>query len=187
MKAAGDRRRILLASGGALLLAAVLLLTVILPAEYGWDPVGTGAALGLLGMAGDDLAALREHANPWREDRIEFQLAPFESVEYKYRLAEGAILLYRWYADGEVLFDLHAEPDGAAAGYAESFARGRGAGGNGSYTSPFPGIHGWFWQNRGETDITVTLETSGYFDSAVELRDGRAFHYEIRAYNAQLP
>ena len=187
MSEPGDKQKILLASGGALLLSALLLLTVILPAEYGWDPLGTGVALGLLGMAEDDVAALREQAGPWRQDRIEFQLAPFEAVEYKYRLEKAATLLFQWRADGEILFDMHAEPDGTAEGYAESFAKGREAGGDGSYTAPFPGIHGWFWQNRGETDITVTLEASGYFDSAVELRDGREFRYEIKARAAQLP
>lgn len=187
MSETADKRKILLASTGSLLLSAVLLTTVILPAEYGWDPLGSGTALGLMGMAGDDVAALGEQEAPWRIDRIEFQLAPFESVEYKYRLEEGAALLFQWHADGELLFDMHAEPDGAAKGYAESFATGRGAGSNGSYTAPFPGVHGWFWQNRGETDISVTLQTSGYFDSATEWRDGREFHYEIKKRASQLP
>jgi hypothetical protein len=187
MNETADKQRILLASAVALLVSIALLLTVILPAEYGWDPLGTGAALGLMGMAGDDVVALREQGGPWREDRITFPLAPFEGVEYKYRLEEGDTLMFQWRADGEVLFDMHAEPDGSAEGYAESFARGRGADGNGSYTAPFPGIHGWFWQNRGERDVTVTLETTGYFDNAVELRDGREFHYEFKERATQLP
>lgn len=187
MSVAPERRKILLASAGALLVAATLLLTVILPAEYGWDPLGTGDALGLLGMAGDDVMALREQAGAWRQDRIGFQLAPFEAVEYKYRLEAGNALLFHWRADGEVLFDMHAEPDGAAPGYAESFSSGRSTGGQGSYVAPFPGIHGWFWQNRGTRDVNVTLEMSGFTGSAVELRDGREFHYEIKPRASQPP
>ena len=37
--------------GGATLLAAALLLVVVLPAEYGIDPLGTGKALGLTGLS----------------------------------------------------------------------------------------------------------------------------------------
>ena len=53
-----QRRTVLLASGGALLLAAALLLAVILPAEYGWDPLGTGIKFGLLGMTGEESTAI---------------------------------------------------------------------------------------------------------------------------------
>ena len=176
-----EGRTVLLASGGALLLALVLLLTVILPAEYGWDPLGTGAALDLLGLAGEERSYLKEQSESWREDRIEFQLAPFEAVEYKYRLAADATLLFQWWADGEVLYDMHAEPDGAAPGYAQSFSKARGSSSGGSYTSPFAGIHGWYWQNRGQQDITVTLQTSGFYREAIEMRDGNQFRYEINA------
>ena len=42
------RNRLAMAFGAALLVAGVLLVTVILPAEYAVDPLGTGAKLGLL-------------------------------------------------------------------------------------------------------------------------------------------
>lgn len=187
MSEQADRRKILLACAAALLTAVGLLVTVVLPAEYGWDPLGTGASLGLLGMAGEDVAALQVQAGAPRQDRIEFQLSPFEAVEYKYRLEEGDAMLFQWRADGEVLFEMHAEPDGAAPGYADSFAKGRSAGSDGSYAAPFPGIHGWFWQNRGTEDVTVILETTGYFDIAIELRDGREFFYELSTEPAQPP
>ena len=46
-------KQVALASLAAALLAAVLLVVAVLPAEYGWDPLGTGAALGLLGLSGE--------------------------------------------------------------------------------------------------------------------------------------
>jgi hypothetical protein len=46
-----------------------------------------------------------------------------ESVEYKYRLDKGEALLYTWKATGRVNYELHAEPDGAPRGYAESFEK----------------------------------------------------------------
>ncbi len=176
-----QRRTVLLASGGALLLAAALLLAVILPAEYGWDPLGTGTKFGLLGMTGEESSPLNVHSEPWRTDRIEFQLAPFEAVEYKYRLKAGTIVLYHWAANAEVLYDMHAEPDGAAPGYAESFSKARADHASGSYTAPFDGIHGWYWHNRSRQDVTLTLETSGFYAEALEMRDGREFRYGIEA------
>ena len=179
MSDSSDSRRILLATGSALLLAVTLLVTAILPAEYGWDPLGTGAAMGLLGISGGDNSALQQQGQAWRSDKIAFQLAPFEAVEYKYRLEEGDSLLFQWRADAEVLFDMHAEPDGAAPGYSESFSKSRGSGSSGRYTAPFTGVHGWYWQNRGENSVTVTLRAVGFFDGATEYRDDREFHYDF--------
>lgn len=45
------RERIALATAAAMFVAGILLITVILPAEYGVDPVGTGGALGLTEIA----------------------------------------------------------------------------------------------------------------------------------------
>ena len=187
MSTRADRRKILVTSTGALLMAATLLITVILPAEYGWDPLGSGAALGLLGMGEEGVAALHNQSGPWRSDRIEFELAPFEAVEYKYRLMAGATILFQWHANGEVLYDMHAQPDGTAPGYASSFEKARGLSSSGSYTAPFTGIHGWYWQNRGQQDITLTLETSGYYREAIEMRDGHEFRYEITGQGAAQP
>ena len=45
-----SRERLAVAAGAALLVAGVLLVTVVLPAEYAVDPLGTGARLGLLDL-----------------------------------------------------------------------------------------------------------------------------------------
>ena len=172
-------RQIALASGSALLLASILLVTVVLPAEYGWDPTGTGKAMGLLDMSQAGNSPLSMRSDPSHSDRIEFQLAPFEAVEYKYHLEAGATLLFQWRANDELLYDMHAEPEGAAPGYAQSFAKSRASESNGTYTAPFTGIHGWFWQNRTQQDITLTLRTNGFYSEAVEMRDGREFHYDF--------
>ncbi len=74
---------------------------------------------------------------------------------------------------------MHSEPDGAAPGYAESFAKSRAESDQGNYIAPFGGIHGWFWQNRGQQNITLKLETSGFYPWAVEMRDGHSFRYHF--------
>ena len=156
----------------AALTAGVILVTMVLPAEFGVDPTGVGKALGLTGLAGKETSALDVQTLGYRVDTVRFELAPFESVEYKYRLEEGASLVFSWQATGEVVHDLHAEPDGAEAGYAQSFARSRGVAAHGAYRASFPGIHGWFWENRGDEVVWVALNTAGFYSHAVEFRDG---------------
>ena len=169
--------KILAASAVALIVAAALLVTVVLPAEYGWDPLGTGETLGLNDLADAANNPLTPQDENWRSDQITFVLAPFEAVEYKYHMASGAVMLYHWRADGEVLYDMHAQPDGAAEGYAQSFDKGRASTNAGSYAAPFDGLHGWFWQNRGQQEISLTLATRGYYSTAKEMKDGREFDY----------
>ncbi len=160
------------ATAVSLLVAVLVLVTVVLPAEYGIDPLGTGEVLGVLGLSREPPGAVTGQTEDLRVDAVRYELAPFESVEYKYRLEAGASLQFDWSATGEVTFDLHAEPDGAEPGFAESFAQGRGTGARGTYVAPFAGIHGWFWENRGVETVTVELSTSGFYPVAKEYRDG---------------
>jgi hypothetical protein len=79
--------------------------------------------------------------------------------------------VFSWQATDEVLFDFHGEPDGAEAGYAESFEQGRDRARHGIYSAPFAGIHGWFWENRGTDLVIVTLHASGFSEGATEYSD----------------
>lgn len=173
MNGTADRHQNLLrATLISLVVAIVALISVVLPAEYGFDPLGTGELLGLTGLSRTGPRAVTTQQLPFRTDRVRFELAPFESVEYKYRVEQNGAVVYSWSASDEVLFDLHAEPDGAEPGYAESFEQGRGLADNGTYLAPFPGIHGWFWENRGVRNVVVELVTSGFYEYAIEFRDG---------------
>jgi len=184
------RQRIALVSGAALLAAGLILVMVVLPAEYGVDPLGTGARLGLLqlGITGQQVAALNAAAaagvksqgaivaaqeRPFHEETVDFKLAPHEGMEYKYRLAKGDALLYSWNASAPVNYELHAEPDGAPRGYAQSYEKRPSMDrASGTLTAPFPGIHGWFWENSGSQEITVTLRTAGFYTVSHEFRNG---------------
>ncbi len=131
------RERIAVAAGAALLVAGLILVTIVLPAEYGVDPLGTGARLGLLelGVVGQQVESLDAAATttpagqaaiivtqerPFASETVEFVVAPREGMEYKYRLEKGEALLYSWKATRAVNYELHAEPDGAPRGYAQS-------------------------------------------------------------------
>ena len=128
------RRRVVWATAIAAAAAAVILVVAVLPSEYGIDPLGSGAALGLTALAGTrdpassdarrpaTLAPVRPGVNTpqggaYKEDRFAVELRPFEGVEYKYRMEKGASLVYSWTASAAVAFEFHGEPEGAPAKY----------------------------------------------------------------------
>jgi hypothetical protein len=180
------KQRIGVAAGLALLVAGLGLVMIVLPAEYGVDPLGTGARLGLLplGLVGQQVEALDKAAasrdathnaivaaeeRPLREETVAFTIAPRDFVEYKYRLDKGQALLYSWSATSPVNYELHAEPDGAPRGYAESFEKRTATQqASGTLTAPFSGIHGWYWENTSDQPVTVTLKSAGFYTMAHE-------------------
>ena len=184
------RQRIAVAAAAALLVAGLVLVMFVLPAEYGVDPLGTGARFGLveLGLTGQEVAALEAAAaesgavqaaiivaqdREFIEETVDFTVAAGEGMEYKYRLEQGEALLYSWTATGPVNYELHAEPDGAPRGYAQTYElRQATSEASGTLTAPFSGIHGWFWENLGDEEITVTLTAAGFFNISHEFRDG---------------
>jgi hypothetical protein len=196
---AEQRARIALAAAGAMLVAGVLLMTTILPAEYGVDPLGTGRALGLTSLAQanapaatasaageaaspESLEPVRPGANtpqtvPLKQDTVSFTLGPGEGLEYKYRMEKGAGFVYKWTATGLVGFDFHGEPQGAPKGYAESYQMAEGQSASGAFFAPTSGIHGWFWENKTNDLVTVTLTSTGFYASGIEFSaDGQKPH-----------
>lgn len=183
------RRSAVIAGIGAVAIG----LMVYLPAEYGTDPTGVGSLLGLTEMGeikqqlaaeaaadealhgGDESSSLLQdifglfvstaHAQEAWQDEITFTLAPGESTEIKATMAEGITLTYAWTSTGgRVNFDLHAHADDDAVTY----EKGRGqTSGEGSFETPFAGDHGWFWRNRDNTDVTVTLQLNGDYSAIV--------------------
>jgi hypothetical protein len=156
----------------AMLVAAIILVTLVLPAEYGIDPLGTGEVLGLTGLSGGEAATVVEHAGALSHDKVTFVLGTFESVEYKYESERGSTIVFDWQATAPVTFDFHGEPAGGPAGFAESYAAGKAAVGRGSFNAPFSGIHGWYFENRTFSDVTVTLKASGFYQKSFTYRDG---------------
>jgi len=162
-----EPRTILTTLGISAIAAIVSLVLFVLPAEYDIDPLGVGALLGIKGMAGYNVQALSVEAEGFKKDTVSFPLGPFESVEYKYRMQAGQAMVYTWKAGGEVVFDFHSEESGSDPEDAVSFSIGRAEGQNGTYVAPYDGIHGWFWENRGQQEVTVELVTHGFFRESI--------------------
>jgi hypothetical protein len=105
------------------------------------------------------------HAQEAWTDEITFTLAPGEFTEIKATMEEGATMTYAWSATGgRINFDLHAH----AGGEDVTYERGRGqTSGEGSFETPFAGEHGWFWRNRDDEAVTVTLQLRGAYSEIV--------------------
>jgi hypothetical protein len=174
--------RVLRATAIALAVAVVVLFAAILPAEYGIDPLGTGRALGLTALSGTESvpapapaavpSAQSAEQRSFHQDEYKIELRPFEGVEYKYRLEQGASLVYSWESTAAVGFEFHGEPDGAPAKYFDSYSKGSATGAHGGFTAAKPGIHGWFWENKSADRVTVTLRSAGFYSKAIEFHDG---------------
>jgi hypothetical protein len=180
--------------GIALVVAGALAITVVLPAEYAIDPLGTGRWLGLVRdrapaaaavpMVRDDVGVapvqsgpLGRYAAPFKYDVFEIALQPYEFVEYKYQMEKGAQMLFSWTATAALLHDFHAERAGAAPDAApieESFDKAERSEANAGFIAPFAGIHGWFWENPGANPVTIRLTSAGFYTSAVEIRSDRS-------------
>lgn len=183
------RRSSIIAGIGAVMIAVM----IYMPAELGKDPTGVGTLLGLTEMGEikqqlaqeaaedaelhgsdassslmDDILGLfvsAAHAQDTWQDEMTFTLEPGDWVEIKATMQEGATLYYSWVADGgRINFDLHAH----AGEQNVTYEKGRGkTDGEGSFETPFAGDHGWFWRNRDDKAVTVTLQLRGDYNAIV--------------------
>ena len=80
-------------------------------------------------------------------------------------------MVYSWTASGPLEYNFHSAPDGAPPGYAESFDAQENDVAHGSYIAPFTGVHGWYWENAGADEVTITLHTAGFYRDAHVARD----------------
>jgi hypothetical protein len=190
---APSKRSIAKATGVALIAAVVILFVAVLPAEYGIDPLKTGAALHLTYLAktgqtkpapakpeAAPVAAARPtpapagiytaQSNTYKVDSEDLTLFPGDGVEIKYHMQKGAGMIYAWKANGNVAYEFHGEPDNKPnKDYFESYELDSTAGKDhsyGSFTAPTTGIHGWFWENKGKKQVDIHLTTAGFYDSA---------------------
>ena len=71
----------------------------------------------------------------------------------------GQTARFAWTANGGVVnFDLHGDGGGQKISYEQGRAVPEMAG---ELTAAFTGNHGWFWRNRTDAPVTVTLRTGG--------------------------
>ena len=166
-------------AAAVVLAGAAIAVVAVLPAETGWDPTGLGEKLGLTEIAdpvGEE--TLRGQARMEQQevlslsdtpaepeggytDEWTYELAPFDSIEFKYTIAEGQPMQFEWSGTGPLHYDMHAHPFEGGTEMTESYGIGDAQRIGGTYTPAFSGIHGWFWENRSMNTVTLTLRASG--------------------------
>ncbi|RIJ69944.1 transmembrane anchor protein [Escherichia coli] len=98
-----------------------------------------------------------------KQHEINITLAPNEGAEVKLEMKEGAKVNYLWTANGGVVnYDTHGDPVNAPRGFYHGYGKGRATPeDSGVLAAAFDGKHGWFWRNRTDKQVTITLRTQG--------------------------
>jgi hypothetical protein len=150
----------------------LLLVVAVLPAEYNIDPTGLGKKLGLtvLSQSADStvkasvISCPEQTQSPQWKDTIVILVPPKKGLEYKFYVQKGEALEFTWETNGESLyFDFHGEPEGDTTGYFKSYKLSTQNQSSGTLSVPFTGVHGWYWENKTNKPISITLKTRGKY------------------------
>lgn len=111
--------------------------------------------------------AVVESAPTTRQHTQSFTLKPGQAAEIKLDMKKDAVVKYTWASAGGVVnFDAHGDPRNAPKDFYHGYGKGRGAAGDaGELRAAFDGTHGWFWRNRSEAEVTITLTTDGAYEA----------------------
>lgn len=102
-----------------------------------------------------------------RQDEITITLTPGQGAEVKVEMKKGAQVTYHWTVNGGVVnYDTHGDPYDMPRDFYHGYGKGKQTPEDrGTLTAAFDGHHGWFWRNRGDKPVSVTLRVGGdYID-----------------------
>lgn len=96
------------------------------------------------------------------QNTVTLTLKPGEAAEIKLAMSKDDLAVYEWTtSQGHLNSDLHADGTG---GEFTSYGKGRKEVSNtGELEALFDGTHGWFWRNRSEVDVEITLQIKGTY------------------------
>lgn len=134
------------------------------------------ASVGATSITADKLATAKPAEKPvsapqpdasataWR-DEVDYTLVPGEGIELKLAMDEGTTAEFEWSANGSILnHDTH----GDGSGQSVSYEKGRSVPEQiGQLVAAFTGNHGWFWRNRTDDPVLLTLRTRGFYKEMV--------------------
>lgn len=100
-----------------------------------------------------------------RRDTMSVTLKPGQAAEIKLSMEKDKRVRFEWTtAGGAVNYDTHGDPPNAPRSFYHGYGKGRNQLGDaGELQAAFDGSHGWFWRNRSNGDVTVTLNTEGEY------------------------
>ena len=99
------------------------------------------------------------------KESISIELKPGQATEVKLTIPQSASVNFDWKAVGGGLnYDTHGDPVNAPKGFYHGYGKGKNeTTQQGVLKAAFDGKHGWFWRNRTENPVTVTLLVEGQF------------------------
>lgn len=127
-------------------------------------PVAAGAAVPVSADIEQAPVVAQPSTSPtaieWR-DEMRVTLEPGKGSEVKLVMKSGEKAQFSWIAEGgAVNFDTH----GDGGGQSISYEKGRDVPSDeGVIEAAFDGNHGWFWRNRGDSDVTVVIRARGQY------------------------
>ncbi|AYM76526.1 hypothetical protein D9M09_12505 [Janthinobacterium agaricidamnosum] len=100
-----------------------------------------------------------------RSDEVKVTLASNQGTEVKMLMAKGARVEYSWTTDGGLVnHDTHGESTIVGTKGSHRYSKGVQVGSDkGELIAAFDGEHGWFWRNRGDKAVTITVKVSGQY------------------------
>lgn len=101
------------------------------------------------------------------QHEMSITLKPNQGAEIKLEMKQGAKVNYLWTANGSVVnYDTHGDPYNAPRDFYHGYGKGKATPeDSGVLEAAFDGKHGWFWRNRTNKPVTVTLRTQGDYIS----------------------
>ena len=151
------------ATNGVLMACGFVLVGYQLSGYVGASPASAAAAAPAIASSSTALPRV------YKVDSSELTLKPREAFEYKYRLDTGAAMVYSWIATGNVKYEFHGDPDDPTL-KVETYQKQENDRASGALTAAFAGIHGWYFENPTDRDVTISMNSAGFFTSAEELR-----------------
>lgn len=124
--------------------------------------------------SGPDVPLPKEARNPAperqlesRQDSVTIVIPAGKGLEYKMNVLKYGTVKYEWVTDQGVLyFDFHGEVKEANPGkdvFFESYTAAYSNNMIGTFLAPFEGRHGWYFKNKGEKDVVVSLRLNGQY------------------------
>ena len=100
-----------------------------------------------------------------KSDEVTVSLKPGQAAEVKLDMRKGAKVTYEWTVRGGLVnVDAHGDPVNPPAGFYHGYGKGRQMSRDaGVLQAAFDGKHGWYWRNRSNSAVTVTLNTNGEY------------------------
>jgi len=100
-----------------------------------------------------------------QQHEVNLTLKPNQATEIKLEMKEGAKANFHWTANGGGRhYDTHGDPYKAPKGFYHGYGKGKNAPElQGELVAAFDGKHGWFWRNRTNETVKLTLRTDGEY------------------------